>query len=262
MPWQGEVNTVKPLNEVVMVYGDGGCTALAPYNQEIGSTYGTVVLDKLGELGVPLANRGAVGGGDQAHFFIDDSGEAWFVGGDLSVERLGYSEFFSGMLANTIIVSYDPEVREFHIADGTDAYVWNGRLSKSPQMPTSIHFTQGGLVGVVTDVADPDTVTVTTNIIDFGTRRLKQIKHVNLSTSDTDPTGWTMDLEWRLAKNDSFTTLSGQTFWPDGTGALVAVSGVEFRFTFTASDRDLVDLDRVDVEWEDNMGKMGLARII
>lgn len=264
MPWQGSVTDIKPLNEVVMVYGEtpGGCTCLAPHNLEIGSTYGIVVLEKLGESGVPIANRGAVGGGDQGHLFIDDSGEAWFIGPDLSVERLGYKERFSPMLANTILVSYDPVKREFYITDGTTAYVWNGRLSEAPQMPTSVSFTQGGLVGVTTDTASPTIVTVKTNIIDNGTRKLKKLKHVNVSTTDTDPTGWRVQVGWRLHKGDSFTLDTIRTIKENGESPLLNLPYAEIEITLTASDRTKVDLDFVEIEFENNLGKTTLAKVL
>ena len=264
MPWQGLVTDIKPLNEVVMVYGEvpGGCTCLAPVNQPIGSTYGIVVLDKLGTSGVPIANRGAVGGGDQGHLFIDDSGEAWFIGPDLSVERLGYKWVFSPMLGNTILVSYDPVIREFNISDGTVSYVWNGRLSKSHTMPTSLDFTQGGLVGVTFPVASSAGAEIKTGVIDNGTRKIKKIKHVNVSTTDTDATGWRVKVDWRLHKGDAFTSDITRTIKENGESPLMNIPYTEMQITLTAADRTLVDLERVDIEFEDNLGKTKLARVL
>ena len=251
MPWQGDVYKVLDMAEAVIVYGEDGVAALLPHSDPV-ATMGLQQIKNMGA-GVGCASRGAAGGGLQGHMFVDSYGELWLINPDLTAERLGHKEIFSNMLGNDIVVSYDPSLREFYIADGTECYVRSEvGLTKGPQMPTNVSFAQGASMGIILDPAETDVVTLSTNPFDGGVRGVKEITEVRLATTDTDTTGWTVAIDYRFNKGG----LDGAGSWEqsatvtcDDRGvARVKVSGIEFRVVLTNPDRTKCDLERFEIE--------------
>lgn len=119
MPFQGAVLWTERLSDGVVIYGESGIGALVP----VQSPYPTFAFRWLGNIG--LGARGAVGGSEAGHLFIDTLGAFCTVGGDLSVKRLGYEEFGLPLLlsGNPITISYNPLREEWFIG---------GRVSSSP----------------------------------------------------------------------------------------------------------------------------------
>ena len=248
MPWQGTVLHQKQLGDTMMVYGDGGLTALIPGGPI--ATHGLRDLQGIGRT-VGIASRSAVGGNIDGHIFVDSGGEVWRLGPNLQAERLGYGHIFSNFLTNDIIVSHDPQRNEFYIAgspDSAECYVLTETgLGKAPWVPTQVSFCEGGLISILLG----DTVAgvqVETN--KFGARRRKQIDQittVTLTTVDTDATGWSVIVEYRFRKEEDF--LQSASVACDARGvARMNVSGLEFRVLLTHLDRTKADLDAVEVE--------------
>ena len=249
MPWQGTVLHQRRLGDVVMCYGDGGMSALVPFSSPV-ATFGVRDPQNIGRT-VGIASRSAVGGNIDGHVFVDASGEVWRMGANLQAERLGYGHIFSEFLDNDIIVSHDPQRNEFYIAGSPDSaacYVLTETgLGKAPWAPTQVSFAQGGLVSILLGDTSPD-VQVETN--KFGARRRKhidQILTVTLTTVDTDPTGWSVIVEYRFRKSKSF--LQSASVACDARGvARMNISGLEFRVLLTHPDRTKADLDAVEIE--------------
>jgi len=146
MPWQGAVHVVKPLGNAVVVYGVDGISALVQTVEPI-PTFG---LKHLLDIGV--AGRGAVGGTNREHVFIDEAGYIWKIGVDLVPKRLNYQEFITSMTPASIVVSHDQEDDEYYISDGTYSRILTSKgLGIMDQVVTSIVATEGALLGVKGD---------------------------------------------------------------------------------------------------------------
>lgn len=258
MPFRGMVQKMIPLGANVVVYGADGIAALRSANSP-DSTYGLHTFPEIGTR-VGVADRDAAAGGDGGHFFIDEEGVSWFVNPDMSIQRLGHKEFFSGMLDSDIVVSYDERNREFWIADGTDCYVRTSTgLSKAPWMPTTVSFAEGGNVGVKFAVASPSAVGIVTQPFDGGSKGIFEVYEVRLATTDTHTTGWQVAIDWRVGKADSWTRSTAVTCDTRGI-ARVKVTGMEFRIVLTHADRTKADLERIEVELRD--GRNSIKRVV
>lgn len=248
MPWQGTVLHQKQLGDVMMVYGDGGMTALVPGGPI--ATHGIRDLQGIGRT-VGIASRSAIGGNTDGHVLVDGGGEVWRVGPNLQAERLGYGHIFAGFLSDDIIVSHDHQRNEFYISGSPDSaasYVLTETgLGKAPWVPTQVSFCEGGLISILLgDTAAG--VQVETN--KFGSRRRKQIDQittVTLTTVDTDATGWSVIVEYRFQKSKTFSQSASVACDARGV-ARMNVSGLEFRILLTHPDRTKADLDAVEVE--------------
>lgn len=247
MPWQGTVLKVQPLGQHLMVYGDGGVSALTPQTTPaVEFNVSTFSLQDLGLDQFGVAGRSAAGGDDQGHMFVDAAGELWFVAPNLQTERLGHGELFSGMDGSEIVISKDPQRKEFYISDGTDTYVRTETgMGKAPWAPTTIHFAQGTLVGHKFDAADPDSVTVRTETIDFGTRTVKELRRVLLHTTDTE--GWTCQVHYRNDKSAAFTSTSTFPIRAQGD-RLLNIAAVEFEVSLFNAERTECNLDALQFE--------------
>ncbi len=146
MPWQGAVQVVKPLGNAVVVYGEDGISALVQTPEPI-PTFG---LKHLLDIGV--AGRGAVGGTNREHTFIDEAGYLWKIGTDLVPKRLNYVEFLGDLTIANAVISHDQEENEYYISDGSSSVILTSKgLGIMDQVVTSIVATEGALLGVAKD---------------------------------------------------------------------------------------------------------------
>lgn len=258
MPWQGNVLHQRQLGDVMMVYGDGGITALVPGGPV--ATHGIRDPQGIGRT-VGIASRSAVGGNIDNHVFVDAGGELWRMGPNLQAERLGYGHVLSGLLDEHIIVSHDQQRNEFYIS-GSDSNVkcyvlTQSGFGKAPWCPTQVSFCEGGLVSILLGDTN-NTVSVTTN--KFGGKRRKQIDQittVTLTSVDTNTTGWTVVVEYRFQKSKAFAQSAPVVTDSRGV-ARMNVSGLEFRLVLTHPNRTQVDLDGIEVEMA-RAGRRNLA---
>jgi len=113
-------------------------------------------------------------------------------------------------------------------------------------------FTWGGYAKKVCDVV------VETDRFGDG-QRPGEVDFVDVSCTDTDATGWQLQMKYRLRKGDSFTTKDAVAVADTGH-THVGTPGVEFAILLTADDRDKVDLERLEVPAE--KGKMSLRDLL
>lgn len=146
MPWQGTVRVMKPLGNAVVVYGDDGISALVHTMEPI-PTFGLKHL-----LNIGVAGRGAVGGTDREHAFVDEAGYLWKIGVDLVPKRLDYHEFVQALTEANIVISHDQEENEYYLSDGVDSLILTSKgLGIMDQVVTSIITTAGALLGIAED---------------------------------------------------------------------------------------------------------------
>jgi hypothetical protein len=263
LPWQGTVLCQKRLGETVICYGDGGVTALVPYSAAIA---GMAPLDIHGlGMGVGIASRCAVGGSQDQHVFVDNAGELWTLGTDLVATRIGYGHIFADLLNAHIYVNFDPHRREYYISgyNGStyECYVWkDGSLGRAPFVPTSVHFLEGGLIGILQGSTASGVEIITSRFGGSDPKSIDEVQAVTLTTVDTDATGWTIYVQYRFDSADpSWSTSAGVVADMRGH-ARMNVSGLEFRIRLTHPDRTKADLDGLMVEMQSG-GKRSLTAL-
>lgn len=258
MPWRGNVMHMRPLGRGLAVYGESG-TALLRHTNEYISTFSMFPLYGWGR-NLGIASRSAVAGDERHHVALDESGELWHLTSEGQAERLGYGQLLSGFLGEDVVFSHDGQRDEFYLADGTDCYVLSkSGLSKAPWLPTTVSFASGGVIGITFDAAETSAAeVVTVKFYGDDVQSISELHTVMLRTADTDATGWSVAVDYRYDKGDSWTrTTAVET---DGRGvAHVNVTGREFRVVLTHPDRTKCDLDGVDVVLRTAEGRRLLA---
>jgi len=206
------------LGDVVMVYGDNGIAALVPKITPA-ATFG---MKELANVGIPC--KGAVGGDDSVHAFVDQKGYLWVVRKGTEPKCLGYREFMNTMALDGIMVSYDSGEGEFFISDGDKGFLLtvHGEITATGitrhhyglcevhQLVTSCASLGGSSIGVYDDSQDME-LRIETDTIDYGLRALKTI--VTLETqAERVAVDWNRDsafksLPWVRTSDTGFATI-------------------------------------------------------
>ena len=255
MPWPGDVEHVKQLGAAVMVYGvengagqHGGITALIPNGKHWG------VQDIIGfPRGVSLIGRGAVGGDETQHVFLDDTGDLWRVTQDLRAQRLEYKHHLANFDDSTVI-EYDPLEQEFYI--GFDAGSGSGAadeayllgkdgLSRHHFAVSSLGRIQGGLIGSKFTVDGETTKVICeshafdASAFGFAPRSIFTLREVEVQTIDAMPVGWTFFLSYRMQNEDDWIEIYGDL---DKSGRLILqASCLEFMVRLEHDDKSKTD---------------------
>ena len=239
MKWSGQVYTVKELGKYVMIYGEDGISAMVGVSDPA-PTFGHIDLKDFG-----IMNRDAVGGDDKGHVFVDNSGWVWSVDTELNFKRLGYREYVDALIPpippTRIVVSFDPELRDFYIASGVTG---NGAplgcllladgLSSIAHVPTSIirdtNVYKGQIIGPRYVIGD-ELPYITTEVFDMRTRGIKQVTALEVGTQSDYVV---VALDYRYNSDDAWRV---STYKHMSRGGLVfpQIAGVEFRIRMKAS---------------------------
>jgi len=253
MPWQGTVHVVKPLGNGVMVYGEDGIA----YLPHVSEPYPTFGLRKLAPFGI--SGRGCVGGDETTHLFMANSGVLWKVSVEgITLQKLGYEEFFDDIVDQTVVITYDRDENEFIISgeDGSNnalSYVLTeSGLGQCPQQVTSAFPLEGSLLGVAS--TDESTIPiVVTDVLDFGYRDLKTITTIELGIEvhyDADtPTTTHVAVDYRYNKDASWTR-STWVLVNDMGYARIQATAIEFRIAVKCSRYEDMKLDYISVKWQ------------
>jgi len=179
MPWQGQVHTVKPLGRHIVVYGEGGVSALNPITDPV-PTMG--LIPEVHNVGVPF--RGLVGGNEHIHYFIDDRGTLYMMGTDLQPKRIGYEEFLSAYTTSydKQMLTYDPQEGDLWISNSTTGYGFNpksGLWKEQTRYNDAGVAAEGGFLAFFTTL-NSDNPTLTSKIIDFPRNSLQTLTRVDI----------------------------------------------------------------------------------
>lgn len=249
MPFEGSVWMVKPLGGVVMVYGDHGIAALRPRS---GPQYGEGAVELIPLATWGIAARQAVAGGDRFHVLVSADGTVWRASldqrGEPQLERLGYQEFFSSWLTDTIVLSWDSHDQDVYLSNGTECYLlspWG--LGACHQIPYGCLFHDTLLVGVCDDTAEDD-FQLTTDIIDMGSRGLKTLYAIEVGTDTPDTVEVAVD--WRRNKAGVWSRTGWVKTNQEGHATIV-ISGAEFRILVRAESYTGLDVDYVNLRYKD-----------
>ncbi len=253
MPWSGNVEVVKPLGDGVMVYGSNGISLLRPTQTPI-NTFGVVpIFDNLGVHG-----RGAVGGSEREHVFVDKKGAVWKIGTDYS-PKLMYEE---GMLFDTlgvISISHDPVENYYYLSRSPDTaptgsyVITRTGMAFVYQCISSVFRHTGGLLyGTTKDGtgATANDLVLTTDIFDMGSRAIKNISNIEIGgiMSQFNP-GVTALVQYRYDAHSSFTNSTPITISNEGI-IPINVSGVDFKINITGTDHTkITSIDYIKVQF-------------
>jgi len=240
MPFKGDIKRVKVLDKAVIVYGTGGIAALFPAE----TTFGVKQLANYG-----IMSRTAISGNNHEHVFVDESGWLRKIGNDLKITKLGFREFFEGMVDDEVVVVSDDLENRFYISNGTTNYVLTpSGLGQGYQAITSGLYLQGGMVGNVLVTEEDDNFKITTDIYDMKYRGQKTVELVEVGATAGLNKG-TLSIDYRFNKNEVFKTTREVTLNNEGIVKLPC-AGIEFRFNVTFASSVDVELNYINVKYK------------
>jgi len=217
MDWAGCIYHIRKLGDKVVVYGENGVTLM----KASGIHWGMDTIYRLG-----LKNKGAFAGSDSRHFFVNVLGELFQL--DETLTKLDYSEYLSTM--GTIILTLDIETNLLYICDGSKGYVYSPTSKSFGEGPENITGL-GSKSNILYVSSDGEIVTpkleICTDIYDFGTRKPKTIKSIELGTDVSD--FLYVSVDYRMSHKDQFRQISWFLVNPAGK-AWPKCHGVDFRF--------------------------------
>jgi hypothetical protein len=193
MPFNGEVLRVLPLGEHVIVYCENGIVIMKPAQQYFASA-------ELLPVGIP--SKGAVVGNDQGHLFVDYNGELWMIKPGPKVQKLGYQEFISTLDASKLMISHNSGEDEYYISDGSYTFIMTpSGLCQTYQLPTSLAFVDGQLIGVSSNGSDSEG-RIVTDLVDFGIRSFKTVSVLEIGGFSS--AGFRACVDWRSNNTGAF----------------------------------------------------------
>lgn len=241
IPWPGDVYRVKRLGDIVAVYGSEGVGALLPVSEPV-STFG---LKELLNVGIPA--KGAIGGDEHVHAFVDEEGWLWLWEEGKAPQRIGYQEFFSAMTLANISTAFDPSEQEFYISDGSTSYLLTRYgLCETYQRVTSLVRHNKTSHGPSSSGSDTS-FTAWTDTIDFGIRGFKTLTTVavGVDTGEVDQ-DIKVSIKTRANKKDAFAQSSWFVTNPEGV-VMVPHTAHEFQVGIKADSYAGVNVDYVNM---------------
>lgn len=233
--WKGSVYAIKELGDKVIAYGENGVSALPPFDK----TFGMETIYRVG-----LKGRNAVCGNRYNHFFVDKIGQMWRLSDSLT--KLDYSEYLS-LMNSSLVMSYDISQNLIYICDGVLGYVYNPETNSlgSGYINVSGFGTQGGTdyFAAPATIATP-VFTCYTDIYDFGTRKAKTVRSVEIGTNVTTPLN--VCLKYRRDKSNSFSSTEWRVANPEGV-AFITCYGNEFQVGVKVNVWEYFEIDYINI---------------
>lgn len=209
------------------------------------SPYPTYGLDHL--MSVGISGRGAVGGDDKVHVFVDDSGQVWTINAELEMKRLGYKEYIDNIVAEKIVVTYDPQLREFYICGETQGFILTeSGMGEMNQLVTSLAVVDDTLKGIFESISDSE-ARIVSDIVDMDYRAIKTFESVEVGLDTSTVVKAAID--YRYKKSESFTRTPFITLNDEGVARLTT-SGLEFRLALKATNYADVNIDYLVGKWK------------
>ncbi len=159
-PYGGIVRNVRRLGEHVVGYSSKGITLLSPNSEP--ATFGFKEL-----CGVGIINQGAVNGNLSRHVFVGEDYVLREVTKE-GVKELGYQQYIETLSGEDIIISYDPQQKDFYIGNSTKTFLLspNG-LTEILQHPSTVWRSNNNSY-MIPDTVDNTSPTITSEPIDMG----------------------------------------------------------------------------------------------
>ena len=257
--FKGKALAVKTLGEGVVAYGEDGVSVLRRYSDPA-PTFGLLHTYKIG-----IANRGAIGGNDVEHLFIDNTGTLWHIGPDFQAVELGYRDFFSPLVGYDMCISLDEQRREWYIVGkNSKQEVCSYLLTQSglcsiSKAPTSIYNVSGRTVGAYFDSGSRKTV-LETDIFDLGDPYIKTLFLIQIVAEQPENTKFFVTLKMRIQAGGEWFTIGPKA--TDRTNRVVFyVTGVEFKVIVEAENYEGIKIKDIEI-LHTPIGKLDLSSII
>lgn len=218
-PYGGTVYHVRRLEHYVIGYSSKGITLMSPV-LDPSSTLGFRELCDIG-----LINQGAMNGSLSRHVFV---GEDYILREVTTegVKELGYQSHIELLANGDIIVSYDPQKKDFYIGDNTKTFLLSPYgLTEVKQHPSAV-WRRNKESYMLPDAIDADSPYICTEPFDMGYKGQKTVfsieSDVFLGSGAEAGVDWTNNLSvWGL---EYYKPMNDQ-----GVAAII-VSGNAFRF--------------------------------
>jgi hypothetical protein len=168
--FSGVVHKVKTLGDIVIVYGANGIVMMKPEGVVFG-------FKQISSNGIPSIT--AVGGNDREHVCIDNRYRLWRLN-EKQMEKLDYSEELSNLTLSDTVISYDPELDEYYISDGSLGFLLTRHgFSKIYQYASSV-ITLDGTTYIAGANGSDTSFILETDTLDFGVRGDKTVVAVEV----------------------------------------------------------------------------------
>lgn len=230
LDWKGWIYEIKKLGKKVIIYGANGVSILTPSDKY----YGLETICRIG-----LHSKRAIVGTDEKHFFIDKIGQLWKL--DKVLELLDYSEFFLTM--ENLVMSYDVQNDLIYICDGTSGYVYspkNKSLGQGPVNITGVGVRDGNLYIVSSGEIEVPPFEICTDIYDFGTRKFKTIRMLEIGTDLTE--NMEASIDYRVSNRVVFSNIGWHPVTLEGVSHMTCY-GLEFRFRLRVANYEYFEID-------------------
>ena len=235
LDWNGFIYSLKKLANRVIAYGENGVSMLSP----AGNAWGLQNIHHFGLIG-----QNAVCGNDSQHFFVDSNGSLCRLTD--SIEMLDYREYLSNLGSSTVL-SFDENNHIVYICDGMYGYVYSTQdksLGEGPVNITGIGYQSGVFYAVAPYTITTSALEVCTDIYDFGTRKGKTIRSVEIGTDLS--AGLSCAIEYRRDKSSDFETTEFRTVNAQGV-AFITCYGNEFRFRIKSASHESFAIDYITI---------------
>ncbi len=253
---QGDVLRIVPLDDSLIVYGSNGVTQMFP----VDSPYPTFGFRKLLDYGIN--SRSSVINANGRHIFLTKGGVLREFTKDGGVKRLGFSEFFTSMDGNDVVLSYAPEEEErgdVIISDGSTSFLLTdeNKLCEISKLYTSSAFIDSTSVGIFEDTS-VNSFELITDALSFNTAARKTVTSVEVTGTDT--TEMTAALDYSLTKAQSFSRTGFKKSNLEGI-SYPRAGGYEHRVVLRATDYTKIEIDDLDVkvQYDDKRNIRGLT---
>ena len=239
MPWSGTIQAIKRLGKGTVFYGDNGISLVSP----IGSLWDadTVLMG----VGIKGKNAVCVSPDFSTHYFIDNNGFFHILGE--SLQSIDFSNYFTDMSSNTVL-NYDSYNNRVYISDGNYGFVWtNQGLGQGPANLTGLGYDSNTLYAAGNgNYVDIEPLKITTDIVDFGTKKSKTITSIEVGSSAESDLFVSIDYRWKPS-DVWFTSPKVKT---DRSGVSYHnAQGVEFRFKLQQIGYEEISIDYITVEY-------------
>lgn len=234
LDWSGWIYEIRKLGNKVIVYGESGVSMLTPSDK----FYGLETIHKIG-----LYSKRAVAGSDEKHYFIDKKGQMWKL--EKTLEFLDYSEFFSTM--GELIMSYDVQNDLIYICDGVYGFVYSLKtksLGKGPINITGIGTKDGQLYIASAGTIEIPAFEICTDIYDFGTRKFKTLRSIEVGTDLT--TSLQASIDYRVSNRVNFSNIGWHPVTLEGVSHMTCY-GLEFRFKLRVLNYEYFEIDYLKI---------------
>ena len=247
LEWPGMIRALKPLGNDLIAYGDGGVSALFS-----NATFGTLGQRKIGLVGI--LSEGAVAGDEAEHVYMDKSGTLWSLESEKLPVRLGYKEWFQEFIQSEVVISFNPDQREWYVSNGWKTFVLTKQgLGRSNQIVTSTVYHDGQVLGLGTPEAEVEKqASVVTDVFDFGNSLIKTITSIEFSFT-AQFNNVQVAIDYRYSRNQDFQRTLFKSVPEFAQRGFVAfpVAGIEFRLVMKWADFEQVEPpDQVVVKWK------------